>query len=216
MIDAFFDNIDVDLFDNMATQLDCTVLQCDLGDGGARWKTPALSENNALKYLERHEINAHVQHDGGGRANVGGGAGGKSRLAKIPRPTVSGGCSQEEFNFFISEWERYVRSSPGVDVSELRDQLFSCPDENLRTALHRSHGEKLSTITVADLLGEIKKLAVVRQSNMVNTLALMTAKQERDEPVRQFAACLRALQQYVTFHSPAPANLRPRCQRWTS
>ena len=193
MIDAFFDNIDVDLFDNMATQLDCTVLQCDLGDGGARWKTPALSENNALKYLERHEINAHVQHDGGGRANVGGGAGGKSRLAKIPRPTVSGGCSQEEFNFFISEWERYVRSSPGVDVSELRDQLFSCQDENLRIALQRSHGAQLSTITVADLLGEIKKLAVVRQSNMVNTLALMTAKQERDEPVRQFAARLRGL-----------------------
>ena len=60
-------------------------------------------------------------------------------------------------------------------------------------ALQRSHGAQLSTITVADLLGEIKKLAVVRQSNMVNTLALMTAKQERDEPVRQFAARLRGL-----------------------
>ena len=86
-----------------------------------------------------------------------------------------------------------MRSSPGIEVAELRDQLFSCPDENLRTALHRSHGEKLSTITVADLLDEIKKLAVVRQSNNVNTLALMTAKQERDEPVRQFAARLRGL-----------------------
>ena len=55
MIDEFFDNIDVDLFDNMATQLECTVTQCDLGDGGAKWKTPALSENNAMKYLERRE-----------------------------------------------------------------------------------------------------------------------------------------------------------------
>ena len=86
-----------------------------------------------------------------------------------------------------------MRSSPGVDVSELRDQLFSCPDENLRTALHRSHGEKLFTITVAGLLNEIKKLAVMRQSNNVNTLALMTAVQERDEPVQQFAARLRGL-----------------------
>ena len=67
-----------------------------------------------------------------------------------------------------------MRSSPGIEVSELRDQLFSCPDENFRTALHRSKGVKLSTITVADLLDEIKKLAVVRQSNNVNTLALMT------------------------------------------
>ena len=66
-----------------------------------------------------------------------------------------------------------MRSSPGVETTELRDQLFSCPDENLRTALHRSHREKLFTITVAGLLDEIKKLAVVRQSNNVNTLALM-------------------------------------------
>ena len=42
---------------------------------------------------------------------------------------------------------------------------------------------KLSTIAVEDLLEEIKKLAVVWQSKNVNTLALMAAKQERDEPV---------------------------------
>ena len=46
---------------------------------------------------------------------------------------------------------------------------------------------------MADLLKEIETLAVVRQSNHVNTLALMTAKQERDEPIRQFAARLRGL-----------------------
>ena len=99
----------------------------------------------------------------------------------------------------MSEWERYVRSSPGVDTTELRDQLFSCPDENLRTALHRSHGARLSTISVADLLTLIKKLAVVRQSINVNTLALIKAKQERDEPVRQFAARLRGLETRIWF-----------------
>ena len=45
-----------------------------------------------------------------------------------------------------------------------------------------------------NLLEEIETLAVVRQSNHVNMLALMTAKQERDEPVRQFAARLRVLE----------------------
>ena len=34
---------------------------------------------------------------------------------------------------------------------------------------------------------------MVRQSNIVNTLALITAKQESDEPIRRFAACLRSL-----------------------
>ena len=148
MIDEIFDNIDMDLFDNMPIQLECNVPECDKGPGGVTWKTPALSEENALKLLERHETVAHVQQDGGG-ATGGGGAVGRSRLAKIPRPTVSGGCSQEEFNLFKSEWDRYVRSSPGVETTELRDQLFSCPDENLRTALQRSNGDRLSTITVA-------------------------------------------------------------------
>ena len=40
---------------------------------------------------------------------------------------------------------------------------------------------------------EIEVMAVVRQSNNVNTFAMMTAKQERDEQVRQFAARLRGL-----------------------
>ena len=79
---------------------------------------------------------AHGQPDGVGGA---GGAGGRSILAKIPRPSVSGECSQEEFNFFKCEWERYVRSSAGVATTEFIYQLFSCPDENHRTALHRSH-----------------------------------------------------------------------------
>ena len=41
---------------------------------------------------------AHGQQDRGEAAG-GGGAGGRSRLVKIPRPTVSGGCIQEDFNF---------------------------------------------------------------------------------------------------------------------
>ena len=83
-----------------------------------------------------------------------------------------------------------MRSSPGVDTTELRDQLFSCPNEKLRTALYRSHRVNLSTITMADLVNEIKKVAVVRQSNNVHTLDLMLALQ-RDAPVRQFAARLK-------------------------
>ena len=46
---------------------------------------------------------------------------------------------------------------------------------------------------MTDLLTEIEVLDVVRQSNNVNTLKTISAKQERDEPVRQFAARLRGL-----------------------
>ena len=51
--------------------------------------------------------------------------------------------------------------------------------------------DRFDSIFVADRLEEIKTLTVVRQSNHVNTLALMTAKQERDEPVHQFADLFR-------------------------
>ena len=92
----------------------------------------------------------------------------------------------------------------GADSLKYRD--LQSVNENLKTALHSSHGVKLSTITVvADLLKEIKKLAVVRQKNNVNTLALMTAKQERDEPVRHAAVC-----------DLSPAHAGPRCRRGIS
>jgi hypothetical protein len=74
-----------------------------------------------------------------------------------------------------------------------RDQLLHCPDKALQKALDRTLGDRVDSISVVDLLEEIETLAVVRQSNHVNTLALMTAKQERNEPFRQFAARLRGL-----------------------
>jgi hypothetical protein len=79
------------------------------------------------------------------------------------------------------------------EADKLRDQLMYCPDEALRKHVSKSLGERADTITEADLLKEIEKLAVERQSNLINTVALMSASQERDEGIRQFAACLRGL-----------------------
>ena len=75
----------------------------------------------------------------------------------------------------------------------MKDQLTNCPNDSLRNALYKALGDRIDTINVEDLMKEIEELAVVRQSNNVNTLAMITAKQERDEPVRQFAARLRGL-----------------------
>ena len=72
MIKQFYDINNVDLFDNMPRdpiQLDYTIPQFDHGDNGdarAKWETPALSEDNALKYLESDVTDAHGQQDGGG------------------------------------------------------------------------------------------------------------------------------------------------------
>jgi hypothetical protein len=46
----------------------------------------------------------------------------------------------------------------------------------------------MGTILLADLMVEIEKLAVEKQSDLLNKVKLMEAKQERDELVRRFVA----------------------------
>ena len=44
MIDEFFNNLNMDLFDNMPIQKECNVPECDKEPEGETWKTRALSE----------------------------------------------------------------------------------------------------------------------------------------------------------------------------
>ena len=175
----------------MPVQLPCTTPDCTYGAEGAVYKTPALDFADAIQLLNMHRVDAHGVQAGGG-----GGAGGgvvKTHLSKIPRPEISGGSSQEDFRQFKVKWGQYVRSSNETDDVKLRDQLLQCPDADLAKAVHRALGMRVENITVVDLLKEIETLAVIKQSNHVNILAMMKSKQERDEPVRQFAARLRGL-----------------------
>ena len=159
--------------------LECTFEGCTSGVAGAEFKTPAGDHAHTLVYLQQHREDAHGQREAGA-----GGGGSKIQLSKIPRPEISGGCSQEDFKFFTRKWAQYVRSSNEKDKTKLKDQLTNCPNDSLRNALYKALGDRIDTINVEDLMKEIEELAVVRQSNNVNTLAMITAKQERDEPVR--------------------------------
>ena len=51
--------------------------------------------------------------------------------------------------------------------------------------------DRISTITVDDLMKEIEKAAVEKQSDLLYKVKLMGEKQERDELVRTFVARLR-------------------------
>jgi hypothetical protein len=172
--------------ENMAeVELDCTAPDCTSGVAGACWKTPKIPAAAAVTMLQLHDGNVHGQRQGGGAAHRGDG-GGRSRLEKLPRPTISAGSNQQDYKFFIEQWNRYKRSSGEADADKLRDQLMYCPDKALRKHV-RSLGDRADTITEEDLLKEIEKLVVERQSNLINTVALMSATQERDEGIRQFA-----------------------------
>ena len=53
------------LIDEMAMELECTAQVCAHGVGGARWKTPPLSEPGALQMFEAHRADAHPVGGGG-------------------------------------------------------------------------------------------------------------------------------------------------------
>ena len=78
------DNFTSNLFDEFLTmlvELECTAQACMAGLGETRWKTQALSENNAMRMLELHEKNYHpviVE-----AAPAGGDGGTKNRLVKL-------------------------------------------------------------------------------------------------------------------------------------
>ena len=79
------------------------------------------------------------------------------------------------------------------DPGRILNQLLECLDEALRKHVCSMVGDRIKTIKEVDLLLEIEKLAVEKQSNLVHTVALMSATQERDEGVRQYVARLRGL-----------------------
>ena len=54
----------------LPTVLECPSLGCTRGNGGARWRTPPLSENIAMELMDFHRADAHGQQIGGGDGEV--------------------------------------------------------------------------------------------------------------------------------------------------
>ena len=173
-------------------ELACTVPVCDKGAEGSIWKTPKLAQEIAFRLLEKHENNSHNVRSGG---DIGIERGNKARprLEKLQRPSISMGCTQQDFRFFKEKWGRYKRSAGDADPDLIRDQLLDCPDDALQKHLSKSLEGRTNSIDEDNLMEEIKRLAVVKQSNLINTVALMNATQDRGEAVRPYVARLRGL-----------------------
>ena len=144
-------------------------LQCI--EPGCAWVSQELSETLAAQVLGMHV----------------------SKLEKIHRPSIKLGVAQDEFDFFSSRWKSYVRNCAITDPVILRDQLIECCDHELMKHLHNTLGSTLLVKSAADIMKEIEKLAVIRQSNLVKVSRLLEAVQDRDEPVRSYVARLKQL-----------------------
>ena len=172
----------------LTCSLECPSPDCALGTNGARYKTPELEAGLAMQMLVMHKDLSHSQPvqtvEAGNQ---------KRRAEKVNRPTIKMGSSEDDFIFFKCLFESYKRSCQLTDDTEIRDQLLACCETDLRRDLHRYLGTGVDTKSEVEVLAEIKKIAVITRSNLVNVVSLMSAAQEHGETCRSYLARIRGL-----------------------
>ena len=171
--------------------LDCTAAECTLGDGGDRYQTRDLEIAYAIRMLELHVKN----HDPGRRQQDNAGYVARVKPEMVPRPKLSKGISEDKYLHFDWQWTQYKRSQlSGIrEETIIRDQLLAYCSEELMQDLENMFGAQLDQKSEAELMADMRRLAVVAQNNLVNIVRLRSLEQDRDESGRSFLARLKGL-----------------------
>ena len=152
-----------------------TVVSCPLCD----YETDDVSDTIATVLLSTHAIS----HQPGATAP-------SAKVERVKRPVISSAGTSEDWNYFLSRWNDYVEATKVSGKDEVL-QLLECCDEELRRDVTRIAGGSLTNKTAEEALAAIRTLAVREESSMVARAALYALHQDRDEPVRTFAARAR-------------------------
>ena len=161
----------------MTTSLQCTAPQC-------AFKTMQGTVDQVLQHLSLHAQTAHPvqQAQGGGTAR-----------GKVDRPTMKPACDQESWAFFLYDWENY-KSAMNITGNAISAHLFGCLDEELKRDLQKAHqGVAAATMSEADLLQAIKRLAVKEESKLAHRIKMGRAIQQPGASIRTFHAHLKGL-----------------------
>ena len=82
------------------TEMECPNYKCDLGDGGGRYKSPAMEPELALQMLTLHNQH-HNQNVTGNQTNTG------KKTPKYPRPEIGLEETPERWEAFVAAWGQY-------------------------------------------------------------------------------------------------------------
>ena len=140
-----------------AVTLECTAPNCDLGQSGARYKTPMLTEMNAMTMLESHIQLNHGQGQVDNQRRQEPGDGCFTKPEKTRRPSLQKGISEDRYLTFERQWARYKKSTGMQDEAMIRAQLLACCSEELGDELDNFHGAQLDKKNEADLMAEMRK-----------------------------------------------------------
>ena len=109
------------------------------------------------------QLNIHaIIHEQGGGATLGGST--KQKPPKIERPTISVGCTEEQWNTFTKRWNLFKQ---GTDIpdGQVPSQLWQCCDSDLEEDLFKDVYD-IQNISEDDLLQAIKRLAVISKARV--------------------------------------------------
>ena len=112
-----------------------------------------------------------------------------AKVEKVKRPSISASGSSEEGIYFTQRWSEYKAATHLTGLDTIY-QLLECCDEALWKDLTHTFGS-LSSSDETVVLQNIKTLAVRQENIMVARVRLQHMRQDRDEPVRAFAARLK-------------------------
>lgn len=161
---------------------DVTIIPCPAPDCTTSW--PVTTPTEVLTRLI--DLHSSTAHPTGNRTAIGGAT---AKPEKVRRPVVSAAGTSEEWAYFEQRWADYKRATR-LTGNDIVFQLLECCEETLRKDLTRTFGA-LAGSDEMTVLQRIKSLAVRQENTMVARVQLQHMRQDRDEPVRAFAARLR-------------------------
>ena len=156
------------------------------------YETDDVSDTIAAVLLSTHAIS----HQPGATAS-------KAKVERVKRPVISSAGASEDWNYFLPRWNDYFEATKVNGKDEVL-RLLECCGEELHRDVTRMAGGSPTNKTAEEALAAIRTLAVREESPMVARAALYTMHQDRDEPVRTFAARARDQARTCKFTQDCP------------
>lgn len=173
-------------------------IPCPAPDCDTTW--PANTPEAVLtRLIDLHSRTAHHVN-----APPPAAAAANARPEKVRRPAISAAGTSEEWAYFEQRWSDY-KNATRLTGNDVVFQLLECCDETLRKDLTRTFGA-LASNDEQTTLRNIKSLAVRQENIMVARVQLQQMRQDRDEPIRAFAARLRGQAGVCNFKIECPSD----------
>ena len=157
------------------------VISCQVE--GCKYSTQDIVSEQLLSQLLRdHREDVHASLNADRVAK-------QTRAEKLRRPSVSLGCSREEWMYFKSRWMSY-KGLANLNGDNIVAHLLECCEEDLRKDLFRTYGI-IEEKTENEALDAIYTQAVRTENTVVARVSHIQMKQDRDEPVRKYVSRLK-------------------------